>query len=69
MLGQAANGPSQPQPEEQGLITHTSEITTDYFHCQENCFFYPELNHEVVQVTATVPYANTDCQETRTISM
>lgn len=43
-----------PQP-----ITHVSEITTDYSHCQERRFFYPVLNYEVVQVTVTVRNANT----------
>jgi len=46
----------QWQPGEQGNvqpITHTSEINTRYFRCQEHRSFYPIFNYEVVKVQAT----------------
>ena len=35
------------------VIKHTIEIDTGYFHCQENRFFYPYFNYEVVHVQTT----------------
>ena len=36
-----------------GPITHTFEIDTGYFHCQEHRSFYPNFNYEVVKVQVT----------------
>ena len=53
----AANRRSQLRREQrnhwQAPITHTFEIDTGYFHCQEHRSFYPYFNCEVVQVQTT----------------
>ena len=53
---EAANRRSQQHSVVQGNqapITHTFEIETGYFHCQEHRSFYPYFNYEVVQVQIT----------------
>jgi hypothetical protein len=47
---------SRSQPTEQGdlgPITHTFEVDTGYFRCQEYRCFYPYFNYEVVKVQTT----------------
>lgn len=52
---EAANRRSQQRREQgnQAPITHTFEIDTGYFHCQEHRSFYPYFNYEVVQIQTT----------------
>ena len=57
MPREAANRRSQQL--NQAPITHTSQIDTGYFHCQEHRSFYPYFNYEVVQVQTTDRNAST----------
>jgi hypothetical protein len=50
---EAANRRSQQRREQGNPITHTFEIDTGYFHCQEHRYFYPYSNYEVVQIQTT----------------
>jgi hypothetical protein len=52
---ETANRRSQQRREQgnQVPITHTFEIDTGYFHCQEHRSFYPYFNYEVVRVQTT----------------
>ena len=53
-VGLPRQGTNRPREQgNHGSITHTFEIDTGYFHCQEHRSFYPHFNYEVVKVQTT----------------